>query len=264
MQDMSFVMWTAQWSRTDSPTMSVILSIWIIAPVQITELWDDMVAEAHQHELFHLPGREPGTVREAFAGGSPQRLLNSCKHTQSQIYDFLLKGLIFCHECGYLMVVLNQKMRSGKGTCSLFAKLTSGSPRRAFVPVISIKEEAVNEAVITKTQEVCQTYLNPGRLRPIAKEAVENINKANRCEAEMQAPQSIITDLTTIPNHMYMGRLSGLLLKEDFQRIYQKVKIESWLKSFQEQAKQLRNTKKSQGASKTVPGYGADQPGTVG
>lgn len=176
----------------------------------------------------------------------------------------MLKGLISATSAAISWWCSTKKCGRGKNTCSLFVKLTSGSPRRVFVPVISIKEEAVIEAVITKTQEVSQAYLNPGCLRPIAEEAVENISKSTRCETEMQAPQVIITDLTTIPDHMYMGRLSGLLLKEDFQRIYQKVKIESWLKSFQEQAKQLRNTKKSQGASKTVPGYGADQPGTVG
>ena len=61
MQDISFVMWTAQWSRTDSPTMSVILSIWIIAPVQITELWDDMVQlkpTSMSYSIYRAESRE--------------------------------------------------------------------------------------------------------------------------------------------------------------------------------------------------------------
>ena len=37
---------------------------------------DRAAAAAHRHELSHLPGREPGAVRAAFAGRQPQRLLH--------------------------------------------------------------------------------------------------------------------------------------------------------------------------------------------
>ena len=101
----------------------------------------------------------------------------------------------------------------------------------------------MNEAVLAKVREVCQAYLNPERLRLIAEEAVETASKAASCEAEMQALQSKITALTTNLDQMYMDRLNGLLSEEDFQRIYQKVKmdrtvLEERLKNLQEQAKQ--------------------------
>ena len=41
-------------------------------------------------------------------------LVNSRKHTRSRTYDFLLKGLIFCHECGYPLAVLNRKNARGE------------------------------------------------------------------------------------------------------------------------------------------------------
>ena len=47
----------------------------------------------------------------------------------------------------------------------------------------------MNEAVLAKVREVCQAYLNPDRLRPIAEKAVENASKESSCEAEMQALQ---------------------------------------------------------------------------
>ena len=50
---------------------------------------------------------EPIIDPEAFQ--KVQLLVNSRKHTRSRTYDFLLKGLIFCHECGYPMAVLNRK-----------------------------------------------------------------------------------------------------------------------------------------------------------
>ena len=174
-------------------------------------------------EGTHEPIIDPETFQKV------QMLVNSRKHTRSRTYDFLLKGLIFCHECGYPMAVLNRKNAAGVCTCH------------------SIKEETVNEAVFAKVREVCQAYLNPDRLHQIAEEAVENASKESSCEAEMQALQSKITALTTNLDQMYMDRLNGLLSEEDFQRIYQKVKmdrtvLEDRLKSLQEQAKQPLNT----------------------
>ena len=63
----------------------------------------------------------------------------------------------------------------------------------------------MNETVLAKVREVCQTYLNPNQLCPIAEEAVENASKVARCESEIQALQSKITALTTNLDQMYMN-----------------------------------------------------------
>ena len=119
--------------------------------------------------------------------------------------------------------------------------------KKLLTDFYNISGTQVNEAVFAKVREVCQAYLNPDRLHQIAEEAVENASKESSCEAEMQALQSKITALTTNLDQMYMDRLNGLLSEEDFQRVYQKVKmdrtvLEDRLKSLQEQAKQPLNT----------------------
>ena len=55
---------------------------------------------------------EPLIDRETF--DKVRRLVDSRKHTRSRTYDFLLKGLIFCHECGYPLAVLNRKNAAGE------------------------------------------------------------------------------------------------------------------------------------------------------
>ena len=192
-------------------------------------------------EGTHEPIIDPETFQKV------QLLVSSRKHTRSRTYDFLLKGLIFCHECGYPMAVLNRKNAAGEDRLFFVCRTYQRFTKAGVCTCHSIKEETVNEAVLAKVREVCQAYLNPDRLRPIAKEAVENASKAAGCEAEMQALQSKITALTTNLDQMYMDRLNGLLSEEDFQRIYQKVKmdrtvLEDRLKSLQEQAKQPVNT----------------------
>ena len=192
-------------------------------------------------EGTHEPIIDPETFQKV------QLLVSSRKHTRSRTYDFLLKGLIFCHECGYPMAVLNRKNAAGEDRLFFVCRTYQRFTKAGVCTCHSIKEETVNEAVLAKVREVCQAYLNPDRLRPIAKEAVENASKAASCEAEMQALQSKITALTTNLDQMYMDRLNGLLSEEDFQRIYQTVTmdrtvLEDRLKSLQEQAKQPVNT----------------------
>ena len=188
---------------------------------------------------------EPLVDRETFQ--KVRMLVNSRRHTRSRTYDFLLKGLIFCHECGYPLAVLNRKNAAGEERLFFVCRTYQRFTKAGVCTCHSIKEKTVTDAVIARVREVCQAYLNPDLLCPIAKETVENAGKASSCEAEMQALQSKIAALTTNLDQMYMDRLNGLLSEEDFQRIYQKVKmdravLEDRLKSLQEQVKQPVNT----------------------
>ena len=188
---------------------------------------------------------EPLIDKESFQ--KVQMLLNSRRNTRSRTYDFLLKGMIFCHECGYPMAVINRKNAAGEDRLFFVCRTYQRFTKAGICTCHSIKEETVNEAVLAKVREVCQAYLNPDRLRSIAKETVENADRESNCKAEIQALQSKITALSTNLDQMYLDRLSGLLSEEDFQRIYQKVKmdravLENRLKGFEEQIRQPVNT----------------------
>ena len=49
-------------------------------------------------------------------------LVNSRKHSRSRTYDFLLKGLVFCHECGYLLEVINRPNAKGEDALYLVCR----------------------------------------------------------------------------------------------------------------------------------------------
>ena len=75
---------------------------------------------------------------------------------------------------------------------------------------------------------------------PIAQKAVEDAERADSLEAEIQSIQSKIESMTANLDRMYMDKLAGILAETDFQRIYLKVKedrtkLEEKLKSLQEQ-----------------------------
>ena len=188
---------------------------------------------------------EPIVEQETFQ--KVQMLVNSRRHTRCRTYDFLLKGLIFCHECGYPMAVLNRKNAAGEDRLFFVCRTYQRFTKAGTCTCHSIKEETVNEAVLSKVCQVCQAYLKPDRFQPIAQEALKNTDKANDGESERQVLQTQIAGLTANLDQMYLDRLNGLLSEEDFRRMYQKVKIdrsvlEERVKTLHEQAKQPANT----------------------
>ncbi len=170
-------------------------------------------------------------------------LINSRKYTRSRTYDFLLKGLIFCHECGYPLAVLNRKNARGEDVLYFVCRTYQRFTKVGVCTCHSIKEKTVTDAVIAKVREVCQAYLNPGELLPVAQEAVENARKQSSLETELQALQSKIDSLTANLDRMYTDRLSGLLPEADFQRIFGRIKLER--EQLEEKRQELELHKKS-------------------
>ena len=153
-------------------------------------------------------------------------LVSSRRHTRSRTYDFLLKGLIFCHECGYPLAVLNRKNAAGEDMLYFVCRTYQRFTKAGVCTCHSIKEKTVTDAVIAKVREVCEDYLNPQALLPVAQEAVEQAQKENALESELQTVQSKIDSLTANLDKVYLDRLSGLLPETDFERIYNRVKVE--------------------------------------
>ena len=184
---------------------------------------------------------EPLVDNETFQ--KVRMLVNSRRHTRSRTYDFLLKGMIFCHECGYPLAVLNRKNAAGEDVLYFVCRTYQRFTKAGVCTCHSIKEKTVTDAVIAKVREVCEACLNPRELLPMAQQAVEQAQKENAPENEMQAIQNKIDSLAANLDKMYMDRLSGLLAEADFERIYSKVKLERSL--LEEKRQELELRKKS-------------------
>lgn len=179
---------------------------------------------------------EPLIDKETFQ--KVRLLVESRRHTRSRTYDFLLKGMIFCHECGYPLATLNRKNAAGEERLFFVCRTYQRFTKAGVCTCHSIKEQTVNEAVLAKVRQVCQAYLNPDELLPIARQTVEDAQKADSAEAEIQSLQSKIDAMTANLDKMYMDRLAGILSDGDFQRIY--LKIKSDRSQLEEKVKVLR------------------------
>ena len=184
---------------------------------------------------------EPLVDRETFQ--KVRLLVESRKHTRSRTYDFLLKGLIFCHECGYPLATLNRKNAAGEERLFFVCRTYQRFTKAGVCTCHSIKEQTVTEAVLTKVREVCRAYLNPDELLPMAQKAIEEVRAADSTEAGIQALRNRIDTMTANLDRMYMDKLSGILNEDDFQRIYLKVKADRT--KLEDQLKELEKKKES-------------------
>jgi len=153
-------------------------------------------------------------------------LVNSRKHTRNRTYDFLLKGLIFCHECGYPLAVLNRKNVAGEDVLYFVCRTYQRFTKSGVCTCHSIKEKTVTDAVVTKIKEICENYLDPQNLHPIAVDEVEKERESEKHETEIQSLKGKIDSLTSNLDKVYMDRLTGILAETDFERIYQRMKMD--------------------------------------
>ena len=170
-------------------------------------------------------------------------LVDSRKHTRSRTYDFLLKGLIFCHECGYPLATLNRKNAAGEERLFFVCRTYQRFTKAGVCSCHSIKEKTVTDAVIARVRQVCTAYLDPDSLLPTARKAVEEARAADSTESEIQSLRTRIETMTANLDKMYMDKLAGILNEADFQRIYLKVKADRT--KLEEQLRALEKKKES-------------------
>ena len=170
-------------------------------------------------------------------------LVDSRKHTRSRTYDFLLKGLIFCHECGYPLATLNRKNAAGEERLFFVCRTYQRFTKAGVCSCHSIKEKTVTDAVIARVRQVCAAYLDPDSLLPTARKAVEKARAADSTESEIQSLRTRIETMTANLDKMYMDKLAGILNEADFQRIYLKVKADRT--KLEEQLRTLEKKKES-------------------
>lgn len=167
---------------------------------------------------------EPIIDKETFE--KVQILIESRKSTRSRTHDFLLKGLIFCHECGYPLGVLERTLAGDKKVLYFVCRTYQRFTKERKCTCHCIRVDTITEAVLEKIKSICTDYLDH-------KDCEEKVQKAENLALENDNPKAEIitlkqqiTKLTANLDNAYDDKLSGKLEDSDFQRIYDKIKNE--------------------------------------
>ncbi len=155
-----------------------------------------------------------------------QLLIKSRSQTRSRTHDYLLKGLIFCKECGYPLGVINRPLSGGVHAlytvCRTYQRFTN--LHRCTCHCIRI--ETITNAVMQRVKMVCKQYASYANLEGIADKALLERKAYKAYEDEAVKLNSAISRMTAELDKLYADRLSGLLEDEDFKRFYSRLREE--------------------------------------
>ena len=153
-------------------------------------------------------------------------LINVRKKTRNRKYDYLLKGIIRCHECGYPLAVVNRPNAKGEDTLYFICRSYQRYAKGRVCTCHSAKVNVVTKAVVDKVTEICGQYMDFCELERTAAKALERKLFYNDSAAEMTRLSTKIDTLTANAEKIYMDKLSGVLDEGDFLRIYARMKDE--------------------------------------
>ena len=162
---------------------------------------------------------QPIVSQEIF--DAARRNLESRKQTRDRTHDYLLKGMLFCHECGHKIGIENRKNK-------LYT--ICGYYRYAPPPMSSnvcskhrMLLDGVTEAVVNTVREICETYLDPRRMEEIATTLIDEDRERSVLTDNMSKLKTKLDAMTKRIDKIYADRLDGLLAEDDFDRLYKKL-----------------------------------------
>jgi len=155
-----------------------------------------------------------------------QQLIDSRKHTRSRTYEYPLKGLIHCHECGYPLAVLNPKNAKGEDRLYFVCRTYQRFTKEKKCTTHCIGEELVTNAVIGKIREICNKFVNSDELHVACETAIENVEQKYTLEQKIAEYETKTTVLTANLDRMYDDKLSGVLDESDYVRRSEHIRAE--------------------------------------
>ena len=170
--------------------------------------------------------------------------LASRRRTRSRKYDYLLKGLVFCHECGCPLTVLNRKNAAGEDRLYFVCRTYQRLGKEACA-CHCCRERMLTEAVIERLRQLCDPFLGETCLLPVARQALA---QAGPGEKRAERLRAVITAGNARLDRVYLDHLNGLLTAEDLGRLFSRIREE------QAAAQAALNALQAAGRSGEAPG----------
>lgn len=135
----------------------------------------------------------------------------------------LLKGFMFCKECGHTIGVNESGDKKRNYTiCNYYRKY----PKYNFCTIHSMRYEELEEIVLSNIRKMCKESINTKRLENIMKNNSEKKKLLEDINSRTFQAQKIIENNTHNIHLSYMDRLNGIITIEMYQDIADKLSNE--------------------------------------
>lgn len=136
----------------------------------------------------------------------------------------LLRGLIYCKECGHTLGFRAQEQitkKSGKvtriyGNCNYWAK----RKKQSVCTPHSVKYNEIEEIVISELRKMCHDYIDPNSLEDSLKKSKKNQAKKDKYNIEILKLENINKFLAKKIDACYNDKLDGNITLDMYKRAY--------------------------------------------
>ena len=176
-----------------------------------------------------------------------QDLIKSRTSVRTKTYDWLLKGIITCKECGKKLSVVPQK-HPNKTTFYLRCNTYACNTQLHLCTPHSNNLEKVTNFVIEQIKNRCSEFLSEEQYSKLADSSKNKILESKyNVQSELKILEKKARDINKIIDKLFEDKYKGLFEDGDFTRVYTK-QIET-RKGIEERIKQLEKMQEKEESS---------------
>ena len=140
--------------------------------------------------------------------------------TRFRQYDYLLKGLVVCADCGKTMLVRRVKNQSDPSKVhAIYACRTYATYRNNVCSMHYYREDALNELVLKEIREVLIKYSHNEKLDSKYKSSICNMNLLESYENELAVVKDKIVTIDKAISELYKDRANAIISTDEFSGI---------------------------------------------
>ncbi|MDD4376230.1 MAG: recombinase family protein [Clostridia bacterium] len=152
-----------------------------------------------------------------------ERNKNQGKNTQ----DILLKGFVYCKECGHTIGFRLQTANTKKngevtrcyGNCNYWGK----HKRLNVCTPHNIKYYELEELVLSEIKKMCKRYLKTDSLKEVLKNNDKTIKMQRDLDVELSRLKAEVSSSTQKIDALYNDKLEGIIDTDMYKRIYNQI-----------------------------------------
>lgn len=180
-----------------------------------------MILVPHEDWIIKKGMHEPIIDEETFR--IVQEQIKTRTRTRVKKYDWLLKGIIQCKECGKKLSILASKQKSGNIIFYLRCNTYATATHLKLCTSHNNNLEKVTNAVLDTVKERCKNFLDENKYINIASNTKNNLLcRKNMLKSEILSLEKKLNDINNKIDKLYDDKCSSILSEEDFVRIYQR------------------------------------------
>lgn len=140
--------------------------------------------------------------------------------TRFRQYDYLLKGLVVCGDCGKTMLVRRVKNQSDPSKVhAIYVCRTYANYRNNICSMHYYKEDALNEFVLKEVRNVLIKYSCSEKLDTKYKTSISNFNLLENYENDLAILKDKVINIDKAISELYKDRTNGIINDDEFSGI---------------------------------------------